>query len=119
VTIPQRAAQRRGATGPRFPRRHRAHEPSRGEKLTALVRNLLPGGEAGHKRQGGRRPKRALLGAAGAGVAGLAVAARRRKRRRPADTQPQPEPRTVPETTAEAKAAEAAPAEAPRSEGSD
>lgn len=84
-----------------------------------MVRGVLPGIAGSAKRQAGRRPKRTLLGVAGAGAAGLAVAARRRKREQPADTQPQPEPRTVPETTAEAKSAEAPPAETQRSEDGD
>jgi hypothetical protein len=125
ATAPQRGAQGRAQPGRRFtrsapapargrlPRRRRAPEPGRAEKLMRLVRGVLPGGAGPVKRKGGRRSKPALLGVAGAGAAGMAVAARRRKRGRagaPAETQPQPEPRTT------APSAEPATTEAPNTD---
>jgi hypothetical protein len=108
-----RTQQRRGAPAPargRLPLRRRQPEPSRGEKLMRLVRGILPGTAKAGKRQGGRHPRRALVGVAGAGAAGMAaVAARRRKRGSAsptADTEPQPEPRTAPSPTGEAPRSE-------------
>jgi hypothetical protein len=118
-TIPQRSTHRRAGAGGRFTRsaptpargrlpRRRQPAPGRGQKLMGLVRGIMPGGGTASKRSGGSRPKRALLGVAGAGVAGMAVAARRRKQGQPAHTQPQPEPRTVPDSAGEGPGSEGA-----------